>query len=43
MKISNFKCVKDIKCNNCGITLKEDKDYKYSIVGKYSKKRIDIL
>jgi hypothetical protein len=32
MKTSN------LKCNNCGITLKEDVDYKYSIVGKYSKK-----
>ena len=40
MKISDSKCVKDIKCNNCGITLKEDKDCRYSIVGKYSKKEL---
>ena len=37
MKIENLKCVKDVKCNNCGKVLKEDIDYRYSVIGGYSK------
>ena len=37
MKIGNLKCVKDVKCNNCGKVLKEDIDYRYSVIGGYSK------
>lgn len=37
MKIGNLKCVKDIKCSNCGKVLKKDIDYRYSIIGKHSK------
>ena len=37
MQIGNLKCVKDIKCSNCGKVLKKDIDYRYSIIGKHSK------
>lgn len=37
MNITNKKCVKDIKCNECGRVLIEGKDYRYSIIGKHSK------
>lgn len=37
MKIGKLKCVRDVKCNNCGKVLKEDIDYRYSVIGGYSK------
>ena len=37
MKIGNLKCVKDVKCSNCGKVLKKDIDYRYSVIGGYSK------
>ena len=34
MKVTNLKCVTNIKCHDCGKELRENKDHRICIMGK---------
>ena len=38
MKIGKVECVKDIKCDNCGRVLRENVNYRYSIIAEKTRR-----